>query len=203
MCAFMVQAGWGFTHLVAKRTGKRPPHRRAAKHKAIQVSKLATWAPDHILLLNIKDPYAWLVSWHAWTVQAKAQGTRIPETKIAVTSPPEAVAGALAMYNDFYGGWLASEYEKVIVRYEDLLEDINVLYDPLAKLLGEPEERWDALPHTIVRPDSTKPGMPKIQFKRDYYTEKQYLELLSPEQIAQVTELIDWPTFEGLYVPEG
>jgi len=197
MCGKMVEDGWGYNHLVGRR-GKRG---RTTKHRTVQDSR--DWPLNTVLLINLKDPYAWIVSWHAWAVQAGHQGTKIPDTKIPFSYGPAKLGYRIGQYNNFYRAWFKTKYDKAIVRYEDVLESLDALYAPMTELLGPPKKRWDALPETIVRPGSTPGGMPQYKFKRQYYTEKQYLELLKPEHIRQITDQIDWKLFEGLYVPEG
>jgi len=195
MAAKMVQQAFGVSGLIGKRI-------KPNKHAVLTGNE---WPADTVLMINIKDPYAWLVSWHAWHKQSDFDGRKIPRQKRAMTYTREELAIPIDSYNERYASWFAAPYASATIRYEDILMAPAVLYEKIAKLLNrqpDPTQMWGAMPPQIVRPGRTKMrGLPPIKFDRAYYTEKKYLDLLQPRQIAQITEDIDWKLLEGLYEP--
>jgi hypothetical protein len=157
---------------------------------------------DHVLLVNIKDPYAWVSSWHAWAVQAKYQGTKHPRVKTPVTFDREQLQKQLDRWNQLYGQWLAWPHKRVVVRYEDILSRSDALVHPLAALLDRKPSCIPPMPELTVRAgDIKKPWLPRIKFDMAFYTEKRYLELLTHEHVSQITDEIDWNLLRGLYQP--
>ena len=197
MAAKMVQQAFGIRGLVGKKI-------RPNKHAPVSAGE---WAPNTALMINIKDPYAWLVSYHAWDRQAKWDGRKIPQDKQPVSFTPDEIRAAMSRFCDLYDNWFNLPYDKAIIRYEDVLEEPRKLYRKMAKLLKarpNPEKMWDATPHRVVHPGRTKMrdvrGPVRI-FNRAYYTEKQYLDRMTKEHISVITDAVDWPLLKELYEP--
>ncbi len=192
VAAKMVRQAFGIQGMDGKRV----------KHELIGPG---SFTPDTALMINIKDPYSWMVSWHAWAQQAKYSGYEIPGKKLPVSFNKKDVTWGTNEFNERYRNWMTAGYDFAVIRYEDILMNPAVLYEKIAKLLDvepDPTQMWEAMPLQIVRPARTKMrGLPAIKFDRAYYEEKRYLDLLSKLQIEQITEEIDWELFKGLYGP--
>lgn len=195
MAAKMVQEAFGVRGLDGKRIFPK-------RHLQLTGNE---WPADTVLMINIKDPYAWLVSWHTWHKQSGFDGRRIPLHRQAMSYTRAELALPIDSYNKRYANWFAAPYASAILRYEDVITSPSVLYKAIARLLNrqpDPTRVWEAIPSQVIRPGRTKMrGLPPREFDLAYYTEKKYLEMMSSEQVAQITEEIDWKLLEGLYEP--
>jgi len=195
LAAYMVQQAFGLRNLEGR---KLHTHR----HDLI---KPGQWQGKNIaLMINIKDPYAWIVSAHAWDQQAKHDGRKVPASKVAVAFKPENVKHWLDRYMRRYRNWFAAPFPKAVIRYEDILQDTMALYKPISALLGrppDPAKLWKEMPSTVIRPGRTPKGQRTLQFDLTYYTDKKYFDLLSTEHIKQITDDADWELLDGLYEP--
>ena len=193
MCAKMVQQAWGVTGLAGRRV---QPH----KHDLIPAD--VDWPANLVLLINIKDPYAWLVSWHSWIVYCNWNVSKIPQTKGPIADDFD-IEEQCRKYNEKYENWLSLPNAKTVIRYEDVLEDPQLLYAQMEALLGvAPDESkmWKATPDGVVFPAKSS-GHQTHKFDKAYYVEKRYFDLMSADQISRITDAIDWNLLTGLYEP--
>jgi len=200
LCAELIEEAFGI-----KGFAKNPrPSDPEGKHSLV---KPRAWSPTTALVINIKDPYAWLVSIHAWDVVACAQGSRTPKSNPPVTFGEQDVRRLIAGFNKHYANWLALPYYKAVIRYEDMLQNLSVVYDIVTDLLGMPPDPGCvriSTPATVVLPRG-RGGKKKTdrKFNKDYYLQKRYLAKLSREQTEQITAEVDWKLLNGLYTPLG
>jgi len=149
------------------------------------------------LMINIKDPYAWIVSQFAWQYKKRRRETLGTPQKLPVTFKSNVLRRKVREYNGAYRNWMRLGVDTCIIRYESLFDDLGAaLYEPMAKLLGvQPTgPMCEKLPDYDVWTDVG--GVDKV-----YYPERHYFDLLTPTQIRQITDTVAWPLFEGIYEP--
>jgi hypothetical protein len=170
------------------------PANWAQKHRRVGERRLRRWQrTDTALLINIKDPYAWVVSTFTYNQKRKRGEDQYTPRKVRVTERPRKLRGRIQAYNAKYRNWLGLDLPKRVIRHEDVLISVDALYQPVSELLGvEPQSRPE-LPEYVTVID----GKPDPV----YYTERHYLELLTPGQIRQISDQINWNLFKGMYVP--
>jgi hypothetical protein len=147
------------------------------------------------LLICIKNPYAWVVSFSKWQIRDgffTDEGVK-PLSEIT----PDTIVRWCESFNWLYKHWINLPYEKEIVRYE------NLVCRP-RKTLDVIKERWN-LKYRIVPTrieNVVNPGghMMTRKFDPTYYFENRFMLELSPEQIDTVRDKIDWATIG--YDPE-
>lgn len=196
ICAKMVEQAFGLSNFA------RNPKKSPNKHSLLENGELTS---EMKLLINIKDPYSWLVSWHAWSRQANHSGKKLPKRKKPVKLNRNDTSHAIKLFNESYRSWLAAPCEFVVIRYEDLLRNPSAVYKKVAALLGEQPDKkkqWTRTPDHVIRPARTKEkGLRILPFNRAYYMNKEYLDLLKPRHLTQLANEIDWELFKGLYTP--
>jgi len=151
-------------------------------------------------LITIRNPYAWIVSRYSWSKQRSTKGSSLDEYTVGKDMVPDACIDDLChTYSKYYGGWLSKGKGVTVIRHEDILAiGIDAILKPLEDHFGIKRAEGTALPTIEVIP-VTCHSREVHEYDESYYTEHKYLDCLTPDQIDRITELIDWPTFEGLY----
>lgn len=190
IAAMLVEEAFGLDNLVDRRGARRP------KHRLVSRGELRRLLRNNVaLMINIKDPYAWIVSIHAWFHKGKHGQVRATPKKMPVTFGPHGLRQRLKKYMRKYGNWFQLPLDKRVIRYEDVLDDLDAVYRPISELLGvEPQRRREKLDAYVVVTPQRGPDP-------TYYTERHYLELLAADQTRQITDEVDWKLLEGLYTP--
>jgi len=135
----------------------------------------------------VKDPYAWLDSFLLYWRRRK----RPPKGDMSASQ----VVAKVREFNRLYKIWdqFVQDNYGLVIRYECLLEDFEDVFRNMAVRLNIPlvhdppvniEQRVDPHPHLRRRP-----------FDPSYFTERQYLDALSPTHKSIVSENIDWHLF--------
>jgi hypothetical protein len=130
-------------------------------------------------LVCIKDPYSWYLSYKKHARKNKnTYFKRSPNSHYLID------------YSLFYRKWLdfsmEAPAEVVILRYEDLIEDL----EDSIKVIGE-KFNLERSSHAVVNP--TKVAMSKefTQSRSSFYTEKKYLNLISKQEKSVIKHLLD------------
>lgn len=182
-------------------------HRPNPDEKHAGVSPKTTPA-DTLLLILIKDPYAWIPSIFKWQVQMGCDGFRADMKHRQVHWSTKAIRKRIDNFNRHYRTWFRYPYERLVMRYEDVIADPDNLIRPLEERLNSKRLKDVQRPQTVVYPGQVdifpwegrtveKPA----QFDLSYYTEKRYLKMLSPRITTAITHNVDWKLLDGLYEP--
>jgi len=166
------------------------PNKYSHKHSYLNEKK---WVADEGnldigLLISIKHPYSWIVSRARWTVVDETKF--IPSELTIEDIDNKTIKYWCQEYSKKYAHWLNLPFQKILIKYEDLLLDPRKIVDRIG-------ERWNLKVkegHVGLLPQIVNPGeKPKHQdFDSSYYTEHRYLSELSREKKSIVGENIDW-----------
>jgi len=172
---------------------------RADKHRPF-LKNLGRRDIDLILIVVLKNPYAWIVSMHSWAEESKYKGTVIPHEKPKVHWGSQAMKMQIERYNHCYGNWLSQKFCDLLpIRYEDLLASTDDLIKPMEFRLDMERNQQVSLPREVIRPGHI--AGESIPFDRRYYSSKQYLGLLTQAQRDPITAQIDWGLLKNIYTP--
>jgi hypothetical protein len=155
-----------------------------------QFEGLYAATPDFYLVIS-KDPYSWYLSYTAWAKKCN-------------WPPPR--HHYIEEYNLFYGKFLelAAQTEKILfVRYVDLLRDREVTLTGLERRMGLTRKPRHFL---ISRAFSRVPQSTKFSDEqRDNYLKKNYLGMLSRENLNQLNARLDPRVIEllGYEIADG
>lgn len=142
------------------------------------------------LLISIKNPYAWVVSFSKWTVKHQVftdEGV-LPLSEVSV----DTIKRWCDTYNYLYKHWVDLPYEKEVVCYEDLVRNCRRTLD---RIRDKWKLRYKSFPTDvdfIVRPGQE---VSYKLFDPTYYFENRYMLELSDEQVQAVHDNIDWRFF--------
>ena len=156
-----------------------------SKHKV----RSAKFPQNTGFLVSIRDPYAWILSYHRWLVR---WCNRQSEVVIADTRKH------CISWNKRYSDWMQIE-PKVVVRHEDILVDTSAVIGQIAerfelRIQGQVQQiDTVVMPHEVVT---------KKQFNREYYLKRQYLADMSEEMRKTVANTIDWDLIGEYYSKE-
>lgn len=146
------------------------------------------------LLISIKNPYAWVVSFSKWTLKHQVF-TDEGVTPLSDVST-DTIKRWCNSYNYLYKHWIDLPYEHHVMRYEDLVRNCKLALD---KIRDRWKLRYKSCPSDldfIVRPGQE---VSYKLFDPTYYYENRYMLELSDEQIETIKNSIDWHFFSGLY----
>lgn len=146
------------------------------------------------VLISVKDPYSWIVSIDnfkgAGFVRSSARygpGNRagLPDEQVG-----NRLVQACGSYNMTLKSWLDIDAPKAVVNYEDLLSDLRGAMEKVGQAFDIEIVNEPKLPHTVIGPGERV--MHSSKFDPEYYTEKKYLDQLTPAMKKIVDETIDW-----------
>ncbi len=150
-------------------------------------------------IVSIKDPYAWLNS------MMRIKGLLLYPLDSKLYRPLSAaklsdLRHECRNYNHLYSGWLACVEQHpqwwTVVRFEDLISDIQGTFQHLASWLGMKMLLPDVLPLPEIALPAHWDNTSKIThfetFDPSFYTNRQYLSEMDREAICIVEEEIDW-----------
>lgn len=130
-------------------------------------------------LVCIKDPYSWYLSY-----KKHARKNKVTYLKKSLNSH------YLIDYNLFYRKWLDFSMEApgevMIVRYEDLIEDL----EDTIKRVGE-KFNLERSSHEIVNPAKVPMSKEFTQERSSFYKDKKYLKLISEQERSIIKHLLD------------
>lgn len=170
--------------------------------------KRALLAKRLIYLVSIKDPYAWAGS------RLKQWGWRPEKRYGAVESRLlDRLEPALDFFNSNYANWLALVQRHPdrsrVIPYEALLQQPGEVMRGLAQHFGfsPAVTADDALVEGVVLPsewDNCVPRAHFVPFDPSHYTERRYMQELTPAMIRLVRRKIDWKLLAPVgYTPEN
>lgn len=140
-------------------------------------------------IINIKNPYSYAISINRW-ITRKLKGFVVPpgyfEIDLAV------VAEQCKIYNEVYRSLLPllGKENVFLIRYEDLVDNYSKVLKDLRKqfsLKKKGDDFYDI--EGIVAPFY---GEVRVQFDKDYYQNRQYMESINSELHQCINEVIDW-----------
>lgn len=150
-------------------------------------------APHIKLLISIKNPYSWVVSFSRWTMKDGVY-TDIDVPPLSEVSPDK-IKRWCTSFNHLYAHWIELPYEHQVVRYEDLISNPKNCLDAIRL-------KWDLKYKS--RPRNVefiiRPGQ-EISYKRfdfSYYLENRYVLELADRQIDAIRSSIDWTLMSKL-----
>jgi hypothetical protein len=147
-------------------------------------------APHIKLLISLKHPYSWVVSFSKWTIRNEVFTDE--DVKPLSETPSETIKRWCDSYNHLYKHWYGLPYENYVVVYEDLTRDCHKVLDGIRRRWGLKFKSFPRHVDYIVRPGQ------EISYKTfdfSYYYEHRYMAELSNEQIDVIRESIDWSFF--------
>jgi hypothetical protein len=142
-----------------------------------EFESLFSSAPELYLVIS-KDPYSWFLSYRKWA---------------AKYDWPEVDHHYAEEYNAFYGffGRLSRETDRIIfVRYSDLLTDAEATLKRLAgeaDMPGRKLSKWSGF--NVPKKVSQSKSFDSEKLR--YYTEREFLNQLSGQEIQEINNAID------------
>ena len=168
-------------------------------HQPVSFGELAGLRDGIIPLhyvINIKSPYAFLVSVSRWRRNSVPVPRRLAEPPGPLALTPEEILAECQAFNLAYRSYLplVDRGAAVIVRYEDLLQDARTVVGNLARRFGL---SWRSSEFRDVR-GICMPGEGLVSepFYRDFYLRRRYLELLDDDHRSRLETTIDWRLME-------
>jgi len=149
-------------------------------------------------VISIKDPYAWTAS------ICRFSGVRWNKVNDQWTCA--FVRDCCGRFNTNYRAWAAMltrfPERATLVRYETLLEDPDKVLQSIARISGLPCN-GSGIPGPNYRMNACfwdfAPSRPcEYEFDGGYYTNRTYLDDLTPAMVKAVTRTIDWDLFAPL-----
>lgn len=142
------------------------------------------------VLVTVKNPYDWIISLHKYSNHPKDLSEYIRGSYNF-----EGMQGdnPMAYWNTMNKHWYNLEipgYQKMIVRYEDLLKYPEDVTDGIAKQLGFSRNKEPYyIPEKTIEPNSLENT--DRPFDKDYYLKKGYLEQFSSADIEYINSELD------------
>lgn len=155
-------------------------------------------------LVHVKHPYAWLLSMERWWSFSETVDRSLVRMH-ARWDARDAVMRAHATRLDAYAGnvqgWLCRlpSEDTVLVRYEDVLEDVEAVVERVAEAAGAEIHETPALPGQRVDSRGTKRD---TSFDPAYYTDRQWLDELHPDELAELGGYLDETGYRQLFADE-
>ncbi len=147
-------------------------------------------APHIKLLISIKHPYSWVVSFSKWTMR---DGVYTDEVVDKLTDISTATIKRWCdSYNYLYKHWIELPYEYHVVKYEDLVVDCRKALDGIRKHWVLKYKSSPRHIDFVVRPGQE---ISYRTFDPYYYIEHRYIKEILPQQIKAIEETIDWDFF--------
>jgi len=178
-------------------------HDYGHKHRPYNAKAVrAAGAKRVMLLIAIKNPYAWVVSLHRW-LKNKKQVAGPPADD--VEWPPKRVISQCVRYNRMYKHWCNLPLEKTVVPFEELIADPQAAMNRIADELDLEMQRLAELPRRVVAPIGQQGARRELnkKFDKQYYDKRRYLQHLTDEQRQAIADTIDWKFFKRFgYHPE-
>ncbi len=172
------------------------------KKRAREIARSVETGSLHFLI-SIKDPYAWIVSVAKFQQWIHRDGEPLHEW-----DHPR-IRECCLRFNANYAAWRSLTNSNPAaghwIRIEDLLVDAQAVFGVLERDLG-----WQRNGAFVTIPEVVEPTiwdhLPVLRtgrpFDASYYSERRYLEQLSPAQRKLITQTIDWAAIAPWgYVP--
>jgi hypothetical protein len=152
-------------------------------------------------LVHVKHPYAWLLSmerWWSFNETADRALVRMHARWDARDAVMRAHATRLDAYAGNVQGWLCRlpDEDRVLVRYEDVLADASEVVERVAEAAGAEIVNEPALPGQRVDSRGSKR---EASFDPAYYTERQWLDELHPDELAELDGYLEETGYRELF----
>ncbi len=145
------------------------------------------------LLISIKNPFAWVVSFSKWTVRNSVFTDEGVKPLSEVSS--DTIKRWCDAYNYLYRHWTCLPYENYIIRYEDLITDSTRELDCIRRRWGLKFKSAPRHVDNIIRPGQE---VSYRLFDPTYYYENRYMLELHDDQVDTIRGHIDWSFFETM-----
>lgn len=155
-------------------------------------------------LVHVKHPYAWLLSMERWWSFSETLDRALVRMH-ARWDARDAVMRAHATRLDAYAGnvqgWLCRlpEEDTVLVRYEDVLADVDSQVQRVVDAAGGRIVEEPALPGQRVDSRGTER---EASFDPAYYTERRWLDELHPDELAELDGYLEETGYRELFAGE-
>jgi len=132
-----------------------------------------------LFIVTMKDPYSWYVSY-----KKHAKKNKFTYIKNSLNSQ------YIIDYNLFYRKWLdfslEAPEEVLMVKYEDLIEDLEASLLRMGETL-----KLDRYSEPIVNPSKVTMNKRFTANRANYYKDKLYLDLISERELSVIQYLLD------------
>lgn len=168
------------------------------KHYVPTLQKIKSLGDDAVILISIKNPYAYILS------RKKSPNQGIPHLPLI-----EQVEYYVNEYNYFYRAlddvFKRNNVDHMWCPYEGVLDNLELSIKMIAKKMKTrgPDVIQDYHPTTIAHGPDDKMlyGDTSRYFDKSFYLEHKYFNKLNDEEKNLITEEIDWGFFNKFYQP--